>query len=354
MNAWFATAFSLFVGMTLTQRGRVWAIFPQFMNAAMSFRWSSVLLIPICLATIAACGSGNTGLDAQGTTATGNVPPFVQQGLLDSHWTLETVRDTEGQYRPLPLDATWRLSFTADGSVGGDALCNAAGGNWHSSDATLSITDWSEDGAYCPSIETIPIATREIVQGLLTGATVMPNVNAGRLFLDAGDNTQLVFSGLPERDQGFRVSVETLLRTPGFTRASDGSPVFGELSSPFVVYRDHASLDADYALLPAEDSPLPALPTIDFSNSIVIGAYLPLDGSVSSDVFVRGAWVDETGLDIAVSRFDSSIPDEASIDCAAADALTAPWTLVRIDSVAEPVRFSQMRRAYCSGIPTAD
>lgn len=319
---------------------------------------SLILLILISSITIIACGSDSTSpgtqVSADADPDSGDAPIIVQQGLLDNDWTLETVRDTDGQYWPLPLDATWRLSFAATGSVGGDALCNAASGYWQSGDTTLTISDWNEDGAYCPSSETISIAARTIVARLLSGDPMMPTVNSGRLFLDTADNAQLVFSGRAKRDNAIGVSVETLVRTTGFSRASNGSPVFGDQSSPFVIYRDTASLEADFAMLPAEGMPWPALPSIDFSNSIVIGAYLPLNGSVSSDVHVRSASLDETGLAIEVARYDTETPDEASVECAAAEALTAPWALVRIDSVAEPVRFSQMRRAFCSGIPFRD
>ena len=144
------------------------------------------------------------------------------------------------------------------------------------------------------------------------------------------------------------------MRTIGSSRASNGDPVFGDLSSPYVIYRDAESLEADYAQLPAEGSPWPDLPDIDFTTSLVIGAYLPLDSNQSSDVTVRGAQITSNSLIIDIARFGPDVPDEASVSCSAATALSAPWTLVRIDSVVEPVEFSEMARAFCSGIPAAD
>ncbi len=131
--------------------------------------------------------------------------------------------------------------------------------------------------------------------------------------------------------------VEILVHSVGFSRASDGNPVFGDLTTPYVAYRDTASLETDFAALPAEGSPWPELPVIDFTNNIVVGANLPLDGQVSSDVAVRDARVSETGLDVEVARFGPTVPDEATVSCAAGDALTSPWSLVRIESVIESV-----------------
>lgn len=102
-----------------------------------------------------------------------------------------------------------------------------------------------------------------------------------------------MFSGRLKRANEQVVSVETLVRSGGFSRASNGNPVLGDLSTPYVVYRDTASLNADYAALPVEGIPWLALPVINFTSSIVIGAYLPLDGQVSSDVVVRAARVAE-------------------------------------------------------------
>lgn len=124
---------------------------------------------------------------------------------------------------------------------------------------------------------------------------------------------------------------------------------------PFKIYRDAESLQADYASLPAEGQPWPPLPAIDFSQSVVIGYYLPLDSQVSSDVVVRGAYASSAGLHINVARFGQDVPDPALngdiVACAAGDALTAPWTLARIDSVLEPISVHEMRRAFCSGLP---
>lgn len=279
---------------------------------------------------------------------------IVQQGLLDSDWTLETIRGNDGEYRPLPLDATWRLSFQAEGRVAGDALCNAGGGRWEADDTTLTIFDWNEDAAFCPESETIPTTIKETVARLFSSDTMMPRIEAERLFFDTGDNVQLVFSGRLKQTNERNALTETLVRSGGFARASDGNPLFGDLATPYVIYRDTASLEADYAALPAEGSPWPELPVIDFTSSIVVGAYLPLDGQVSSDVVVRGARVGETGLEIETARFGPNVLDEASVVCAADDALTAPWTLVRIESIVEPVHFAEMARAFCSGIPASD
>jgi len=246
------------------------------------------------------------------------------------------------------------LSFEADGRVSGNALCNVGSGDWQAVDATLNIVDWLETEAYCEFIERIPTVTLEIVERLFRSETVMPRIEAGRLILDTGDNAQMVFSGRLKRANEHSVTIETLVRSGGGSRPglANGTPVFGDLASPYVLYRDAESLNADYAALrPAEISSWPALPIIDFSSSTVIGAYLPYNGSVSSDIVVRGTRVAESGLEIEVARFGPHVPDEASANCPADAALSAPWTLVRIDSVVEPVSFVEMARAYCSGIP---
>lgn len=309
----------------------------------------SLVLPLLSAAMMVACGS-DFAETIQGGSATDSV--IVQQGLLDTDWTLETVRSSDGEYRPLPLGATWRLSFEVDGRVSGNALCNGGSGDWQADDATLNIVGWFETEIFCESIERIPIVTQETVARLFRSETVMPRIEAGRLILDTGGTAQLVFSGRLKRPNERSVTVETLVRSGGFSRASNGNPVLGDLASPYVVYRDAESLNADYAALrPAEIASWPALPIIDFTSSTVIGAYLPLNGSVSSDVVVRGARVAESGLEIEVARFGPNVPDEESVSCPAGAALTAPWTLARIDSVVEPVSFVEMARAYCSGIP---
>lgn len=307
------------------------------------------LLIPVAMLT--AC-SGNDTIDPpQDNHSVDNT--LVEQGLLTSEWTLETVRDSEGLYRPLPLEATWRLRFAADGSVSGNALCNGGVGDWQADDATISIANWTQTEIDCDSSHLITIATDAIVSRLFTTEMMMPSVNSGRLFLDAGDNAQLVFSGRVIQAEEQAVSIEALVRTVGSSRASDGNPALGDLATPYVIYRDAESLNADIALLPVEETQSTTLPPIDFSNNIVVGIYLPLDSSISSDVVVRNARESDTGLEIEAAYFSPNIPnDTAASNCAADAALSAPWTLVRIESVEEPVRFAEMARSYCSGIPT--
>lgn len=309
------------------------------------------LLLPLLAATaIMACSDDPAGLS--GDIAMDDTE-IALASLVDSDWTLESVRGSDGEYNPLPLDAIWRLSFRADGFVEGDALCNNGGGSWQADDSTLSLTSWSEDTAFCEASETISIDVRNTIKRLFAGETMMSTIDTGRLFLETGDTEQLVFSGRLKREDEQSVSVETLLRSGGGERAGSADPVFGDLATPYVIYRDIESLDADYALLP-ESNNLPDLPEIDFTNSIVIGAYLPLDGQISSDVFVRRAHESQAGLEIEIARFGKDVPDESNTVCAAADAMSAPWTLVRIDSVLEPLQFEEMARAFCTGIPSPD
>lgn len=320
------------------------------------------VLTLLLTATLVACGSDSpeqpqgsdtdNALDSQNTLDNNTIA--AQPDLLGMEWTLETVRDSDGEYRPLPLESTWSLTFNINGDVHGLALCNQGSGSWQADDSTLSIVDWAEDGAFCESTARIPTATQTIVGRLYGGETVMPRIESNRLFVDTGDGAQLVFSGRATSEGEQTVSFETLVRAAGFSRAGNGDPVFGNLPTPYVIYRDSDSLEADYARLPAEGTPSPALPSINFTSSLVVGAYLPLDGQVSSDVVVRGARTTPNGLEIDVARFGPSVPDEVSVNCAADDALTAPWTLVRIDSVVEPIDFSEMARAFCSGVPVDD
>lgn len=66
---------------------------------------------------------------------------------------------------------------------------------------------------------------------------------------------------------------------------------------------------------------------------------------------IRAARIIDLGLDVEVARFGPEVVDDTMVACAAAEALTAPFTLVRIDSVVEPIAFTEMARAYCSGMP---
>jgi len=303
-------------------------------------------------------GDTNTSPSTQNTLDTEPVADtnttVAQSDLLGIEWTLETVRGNAGEYRPLPLATTWSLTFYATGDVEGQALCNHGSGNWQTDDSTLSIYRWLEEEASCESKQKIPTATQTILNRFLAGETVMPRVETGRLFIDTGDGAQLVFSGRAKNKDEQTISSQTLVQTTGGTRASNGDPIFGDLSPPYVIYRDAKSLETDYATLPVEETSWPALPGIDFTSSIVVGVYLPLDGSISSDVVVRGARVSSYGLEIEIARFSPNVPDDASINCAADTALSAPWTLVIIDSVVEPIQFSEMARAFCSGIPASD
>ncbi len=63
----------------------------------------------------------------------------------------------------------------------------------------LLDADWNEDGAFCTASETIPTVTKEIVARLLSDETVMPRLEAGRLFFDTSKAEQLVFSGRPKQ-----------------------------------------------------------------------------------------------------------------------------------------------------------
>ena len=312
-----------------------------------------VLLVFLHAFTLIACSSN----DATETPSDDNIvnEAVAPQELIGRDWTLETVRDKQGNYSPLPLDATWRLRFDANGLVSGNALCNDGSGNWQANDTTLSIDSWIQTQFSCESSNFIPIGTDRIVSRLLNGEIMIPTVASGRLFISTGDNAQMVFSGRTLRADEQTVLVEQLVRTEGGARASNGNPVFGDLETPYVVYRDIASLTADFAMLPPEEIPWPELPTIDFTNSIVVGAYLPLDFAISSDIVIRNARVADTGLEIEVAHFGPNVPDEVPTDnCGADAALSAPWTLVRIESVVEPIIFAEMNRAFCSGVPTRD
>lgn len=313
------------------------------------------LALLFCTTLIAACNSDSPVSDNEEIAEQSADPAAEQPELLDIDWTLETVRGSDGMYLPLPLDATWRLNFLADGRVVGAALCNGGSGNWQANDATITIANWLQEEAFCEASERIPATTDALVNRLLTNEVVMWRIEQGRLFIDTDDSAQLVFSSRSIRNTERVVSIETLIQTGGGSRASSGNPVFGDLASPYVVYRDNESLSSDYAALPEETTPWPVLPTIDFTNSIVVGAYLPLDGSISSYIVVRGAKVTDTGLEIEVARFGTEVPDEAASNgCGAGAALSAPWTLVRVDSVVATIEFTEMARAFCSGIPAID
>ncbi len=316
--------------------------------------------VAVLLASLAgACTSDDPSTDSG---ASNNNDPnsravLIRDGLTNTAWTLETVRLGGESYAPLPLDATWQLSFDATGSVNGRALCNAVGGNWTATDATLQINDWNEDGAYCEAIERIPSATRELLgQLLLTGESFTATVNGLQLTLSNTDSA-LVFSGRAQQDDETSVNHETLVRVGGFTRAGAFTPVVTDPAMLFKIYRDADSLRTDLASLPAEGQAWQSLPAIDFSQSLVIGYYLPLDSQVSSDAVIRGAYVSSAGLQIDIARFGPDIPDpalnEGNAACAAGDALTAPWTLARIDSVLDTVSVHEMRRAFCSGLPVS-
>lgn len=81
---------------------------------------------------------------------------------------------------------------------------------------------------------------------------------------------------------------------------------------------------------------------------------VPLDPQEPSDVLVRSARIAESGLEIEIAHFGRHVPDEASAICGANDSENAPWTLVRIDSLIEPVSIAEMARAFCSVIPAPD
>ncbi len=312
-----------------------------------------VLLLLLFVSMGIACTSDEPAEQLQDHDTANSI--LVAQGLLDRDWTLETVRDDAGNYRPLPLEAIWRIRFEADGRLTGNALCNDGHGSWQTNDESLSIVNWFQTEIDCESSNLVPIETNEVISRFYSGEITMPSIDSGRLLLATGNNEQLVFSGRAIRPAELPVPVETFVRTDGGSRASNASPVFGDLETPYVVYRDTESLSADFALLPEEESPWPELPPIDFTNSIVIGAYLPLDSAISSDIVVRHARIAATGLEIEIAHFGPDVPDDIEAgNCGADSALSAPWTLVRIESTVEPVIFAEMARAYCTGIPARD
>jgi len=315
-----------------------------------TFKTKVFLTVLYGLTLIACNGSGTSEFPQNDNTPN---ETLVDQALFGRDWTLETISDELGNYRPLPLDAIFRLRFETDGRISGNALCNAGSGNWQANDTTLSIVNWTQTEIDCEFSELISVEIDGTVSQLFNGGIMMPTIKSGRLFFQSNNNTQLVFSGRSIRANEQPVRIESLVRTSGGSRASNDNPVFGDLETPYIVYRDIESLRNDYALLPPEEIPWPELPAIDFSNGIVIGAYLPLDSNISSDIFVRNAKVVDTGLEIEVAYYGPNVPDEGpTSNCVVADALSAPWTLVRIESVVEPVIFAETARAFCSGIPT--
>ena len=283
----------------------------------------------------------------------------VQKTLSNTDWTLETIKESDRSYG-LRLEANWRLSLRTEGRVDGDGFCNVGSGRWLSDDITLNIINWSaEDSALC-SVSEIPTVVERVMARLLGGETFMQRIDGGRLFLETGDNVQLIFSGRVRRAGEQVVPFETLVRSDGNSRANSFDFTNSQPSAQFVVYRDDASFNADYAALDAAaeaeaaENSLSELSIVDFDSSIVIGAFLPPDGQLTSDVLVRSARVASSGLEIEIAHFGLHVPDEASVFCPANDAPSAAWTLVRIDSVIEPIRFAEMARPYCSGIPAPD
>ena len=299
-------------------------------------------LILLCTVMIVACSSDSD---------------VVQKTITNTDWTLETILESDRRYGGgLLLEANWRLSFRTDGRVDGDGFCNVGSGHWQSDDTTLNIIDWNqEDSALCSAIAN-PNPT--VMARLFGGETFMQRIDGGRLILETGDNVQLIFSGRVRRAGEQVVPFETLVRSDGNSRANSFDFTNSQPSAQFVVYRDAASFNADYAALDAEaeaaENSLSELPIVDFDSSIVIGAFLPPDGQQTSDVLVRSARVASSGLEIEIAHFGLHVPDEASVFCPANDSPSAAWTLVRIDSVIEPVRFAEMARPFCGGIPLPD
>ena len=302
-------------------------------------------LVLLYSAIIVACSSDNE---------------VVQKTLTNTDWTLETILESDDLARgTLRLDTTWRLSLQADGRIDGDGFCQVGSGQWQSDDATLNIIDWSEeDIGLCSVIEIPPIVER-VIPRLFGGETFIQRIDGGRLFLETGDNVQMVFSGRVRREGEQVVPFQTLARENNAGRAYSFGRAKSLGSTQFVVYRDAASLNADLAAAqPAEVQVYPPhrveLPVIDFDSSIVVGAYLPFDPQQASDVLVRGVRVAESGLEIEIAHYGRHVPDETSLRCGGDDAESAPWTLVLIDNVIEPVRIAEMARAYCSGVPAPD
>ena len=282
----------------------------------------------------------------------------VQKTLTNTDWTLETILESDDLARStLRLDTTWRLSLQADGRVDGDGFCQVGSGQWLSDDTTFNIIDWSEeDIALCSVIEIPPIVER-VIPRLFGGETFIQRIDGGRLFLETDDNVQMVFSGRVRREGEQVVPFETLVRENDAGRAGSFVEANSLGSTQFVVYRDAASLNADLAAAqPAEFEAYNRveLPVIDFDSSIVVGAYLPFDPQQNSDVLVRGVRVAESGLEIEIAHFGPHVPDETTLRCGGDDDESAPWTLVLIDSVIEPVRIAEMGRAFCSGVPAPD
>ena len=282
----------------------------------------------------------------------------VQKTLTNTDWTLETILESDDLARStLRLDTTWRLSLQADGRIDGDGFCQVGSGQWQSDDTTLNIIDWNEEKIALCSVTDIPPVVERVIPRLFGGETFTQRIDGGRLFLETDDNVQMVFSGRVRREGEQDVPFETLVRENNAGRVTSLVEANSLGSTQFVVYRDAASLNADLAAAqPAEFEVYNRveLPVIDFDSSIVVGAYLPFDPQQNSDVLVRGVRVAESGLEIEIAHFGPHVPDETTLRCGGDDAESAPWTLVLIDSVIEPVRIAEMARAFCSGVPAPD
>ena len=300
-------------------------------------------LILLSTVTIVACSSDSD---------------VVQKTLTNTDWTLETVLESDGLARgTLRLDTTWRLSLQADGRIDGDGFCQVGSGQWQSDDTTLNIIDWNEEKIALCSVTDIPPVVERVIPRLFGGETFAQRIDGGRLFLETDDNVQMVFSGRVRREGEQDVPFETLVRENNAGRVTSLVEANSLGSTQFVVYRDAASLNADLAAAqPAEFEVYNRveLPVIDFDSSIVVGAYLPFDPQQNSDVLVRGVRVAESGLEIEIAHFSPHVPDETSLRCGGDDSESAPWTLILIDSVIEPVRIAEMGRAFCSGVPAPD
>ena len=270
--------------------------------------------------------------------------------MLGRHeWTLDAILLDDGTVEPQHPGRSERFRFlrsdadAAAGRLEAEVLCRSLEGGWSLSDGALVVAAESTRQDDCDRHVSPGDPALAVLDRAFGGEPMLADVTEGRLTLVLATNERLLFSGR-----------ETVAgeRRPVVRRLEEGDAAGQGLDSiarRVAVHRDQASLDALYPTLYAEPvRPRGPVPTVNFDTTIVVGAFLDIQGTGGRDVTVEHTVETDEGLEIGI-RYREFLGDDP-VTCEATDAPSGPYELVAVESVVQPLRFTERTVGACSGV----
>ena len=275
----------------------------------------------------------------------------VTEALAGFEWRLDAASTGDGTMRPLYGDPG-RARFEGDGGQFRLVLpCRGWTGTWSVPDSVLTIDAEPIIGATCSSVAAVSAPVLRVVDTAVTGVPLTVELDDDSLVLTLPTNERLFLSGRRTSANETRPVVR-LLEAGDVASQGVNSDESTTGRRGLVLYRDQASLDAVYPTLYADPvRPRGPVPTVNFDDTIVVGAFVDVYGYVGHDVTVEHAVETPDGLEIGI-RYRELLGGDP-VTCTVGAAFSGPYVLVAIESIAQPLSFVERTVATCSGVEAA-